>query len=354
MLHPDDQKPFEYPTDTLEEIQPLFECIRDPLFNSINPKSVQHELEKLQTAERKLNQAAREIMEETQSLGVFKSFLIDSETSRIRVIPRKRDQLLPNHFLSRYKDNKEQLTTEEFDHVQEVYFAAYNEWNEKVQKLLKILRKKLQKQLRYLVTASHASIVLGALTAHVIAAQQHQWCVPDITALVKKQSGYLEIHRFWPYWMKKESSQLNSISLKGMVVLTGPNMAGKTTILRSVATVCSLAVAGFCIPAESAKIPFIDCVNLKTLVTDSPLEHLSAFGVEMTEMSHVLNDATASTVLFIDELGNHLRLAHLRVLFRERDRSEWRNCFVSCNVEGVLPSRMYWYLCNTSSCHQGV
>ena len=47
----------------------------------------------------------------------------------------------------------------------------------------------------------------------------------------------------------------------------------------------------------------MDCVNLKTLVTDSPLENLSAFAVEMTEMSHVLNDATSHTLVLIDELG---------------------------------------------------
>lgn len=314
MLHLDERKLFEYPPDPLEGLKRLYEDIRDPFFLAINPKAVQPELENLATAERKLNQAAREIMEETQSLGVFESFSVDTDNFEIRVISSERSEMLPLHFTRQFKGRKAHLTTALFDEVQLKYKNAYDEWNRKAQKRLRSLSTKLKKQLKYLIAASHASIILGALTAHVRATRQHQWCLPDITALLKKQSGYLEVNGFWPYWIRKESSQLNSIKLRGMVVLTGPNMAGKTTILRSVATVCSLAVCGFCVPAESAKIPFMDCVNLKTMVTDSPLEYLSAFGVEMTEMSHVLNDATPSTVLFIDELGNHLCLVHLRVL----------------------------------------
>ena len=67
----------------------------------------------------------------------------------------------------------------------------------------------------------------------------------------------------------------------------GPNMAGKSTILRSVAAVALCGLCGLLVPARRARIPQFDRVELHTFVGDSPSEGMSAFAVEMHEMACV-------------------------------------------------------------------
>eukprot|EP00210_Caulerpa_lentillifera_P005380 g5142.t1 len=305
VLHPDARVPHEHPEDTVTGLKQVFESIRDHSFRAMNPAVIQKELKELDSAERVLNRVGREFQLEVERLEIFKSFSYEPMTNTVHVIisNRTNEQPLPLHFLTPDKQRRNRITTTEFGNAQSLYFGAYEGWRVKVTRLFEKLGEKLEKRMQYLITTLHALIILSALTEHTIAAQERQWCLPDISTMLQKQSGSLEINGFWPYWMTKEESQLNSIQLDGMIVLTGPNMAGKSTVLRSVATVCSLAVCGFYIPAENARIPFLDCVNFKTLVTDSPMENRSAFGMEMMEMHHVLNDATKRSLILIDELG---------------------------------------------------
>ena len=64
----------------------------------------------------------------------------------------------------------------------------------------------------------------------------------------------------------------------------GPNMAGKSTVMRSICAVAVLSSCGLMVPAQSAKLPYLDSFTLRTFSADSPLEGLSAFSVEMLEM----------------------------------------------------------------------
>ena len=64
----------------------------------------------------------------------------------------------------------------------------------------------------------------------------------------------------------------------------GPNMAGKSTVLRSVAATALCALCGLLVPAQRARVPPFDRVELRTFVGDAPLEKKSAFAVEMNEM----------------------------------------------------------------------
>lgn len=63
-------------------------------------------------------------------------------------------------------------------------------------------------------------------------------------------------------------------------------MAGKSTVLRSTAAVALCAMCGLLVPAKSAQVPEFQRVELRTFVGDNPLENMSAFAVEMTEMRY--------------------------------------------------------------------
>jgi len=89
-----------------------------------------------------------------------------------------------------------------------------------------------------------------------------------------------------------------------LVSIEGNIGSGKSTLLRSTCAVALLGACGLAVPAGSnTTIPYIDAFMLRNFSADSPIEGRSSFAVEMTEMKYVLQDATASSLVLMDELG---------------------------------------------------
>lgn len=86
-------------------------------------------------------------------------------------------------------------------------------------------------------------------------------------------------------------------------VLTGPNMAGKSTLMRQVALIQIMAQMGSFVPAESAQLPVVDAVFTRIGANDSLSEGLSTFMVEMKETAELLAEATSSSLILLDEIG---------------------------------------------------
>jgi DNA mismatch repair protein MutS len=88
-----------------------------------------------------------------------------------------------------------------------------------------------------------------------------------------------------------------------VLIITGPNMAGKSTILRQVALICLLAQAGSFVPAAQAQLPLLDRVFTRVGAMDDLAGGRSTFMVEMTETSHILAQATPRSLVILDEVG---------------------------------------------------
>jgi DNA mismatch repair protein MutS len=88
-----------------------------------------------------------------------------------------------------------------------------------------------------------------------------------------------------------------------LVVLTGPNMGGKSTYLRQVALLCLLAQSGSFVPAREAKIGLIDRLYARVGASDNIARGQSTFMVEMQETSHILSGATSKSLVVLDEVG---------------------------------------------------
>src|SRR4029077_20205670 len=88
-----------------------------------------------------------------------------------------------------------------------------------------------------------------------------------------------------------------------VVILTGPNMAGKSTYLRQAALIVLLAQCGSFVPAESATIGLFDRVFTRVGAHDDISAGMSTFMVEMTETAYILNHATRASLVILDEVG---------------------------------------------------
>ena len=87
------------------------------------------------------------------------------------------------------------------------------------------------------------------------------------------------------------------------MILTGPNMAGKSTYMRQIALITLMAHIGSFVPAKEAEIPLTDKIFTRIGASDNLISDQSTFMVEMTEMANILNNATDKSLLILDEIG---------------------------------------------------
>ena len=99
----------------------------------------------------------------------------------------------------------------------------------------------------------------------------------------------------------------NDVTLNGgasqLVILTGPNMGGKSTYLRQTALLCIMAQAGSFVPARDAKMPLVDRIFARVGASDNIARGHSTFMVEMQETANILHTATSRSLVVLDEIG---------------------------------------------------
>ena len=203
-------------------------------------------------------------------------------------------------------------STRALEDAQDEYRRSCVAAHDAVRDTLKELAASMSPNIPELVGAATFSLIACVLESHVRESKRRKWSLPslvDFDLSKTSSTNGLCIKECWPYWLGGPGGNdprvvRNSFDMDGMFLVTGPNMAGKSTILRSTCAVALLGACGLAVPAApETQIPYIDAFMLRNFSSDSPLEGRSSFAVEMTEMRYVLQDVTSRSLVLVDELG---------------------------------------------------
>jgi len=151
---------------------------------------------------------------------------------------------------------------------------------------------------------AHAIAELDVLANFAACAHQFSWCCPQLA----NESGMHIVAGRHPI-VEKVSSQPfvpNDITLNAqqrMLMITGPNMGGKSTYMRQIALIVLMAHIGSYVPATTATIGPIDRIFTRIGAADDLASGRSTFMVEMTETANILHNATANSLVLMDEVG---------------------------------------------------
>jgi DNA mismatch repair protein MutS len=154
--------------------------------------------------------------------------------------------------------------------------------------------------------SAHAAGMVDALLSFATAASEHGWRRPEVNAGVRLSitAGRhpLVEHALPAGVFVANDLELDSDSAQ-IVILTGPNMAGKSTYLRMAAVIVLLAQSGSFVPAERAMVGLADRIFTRVGAHDDISAGMSTFMVEMTETANILHHATRASLVILDEVG---------------------------------------------------
>jgi len=176
--------------------------------------------------------------------------------------------------------------------------------------LLTSLRSAVAAEAVRIQTSARAVAALDVLAAFADVASLNNYTKPhvhdgDELAVVDGRHPVVE-RRIAPSPTSTDGFVPNDITLNAttcqLIILTGPNMGGKSTYLRQTALLCLMAQAGSFVPAKSAKIPLVDRVFARVGASDNIARGQSTFMVEMQETANILNQATSRSLVVLDEI----------------------------------------------------
>ncbi|MDR3639144.1 MAG: DNA mismatch repair protein MutS, partial [Isosphaeraceae bacterium] len=201
--------------------------------------------------------------------------------------------------------NAERYITPELKEYEDKVLRAEDRAYDLEYELFTTLRDRVAAEAPRLVQAGNVLSQVDVLTALAELAARQGYCRPEVVAepVLEVEGGRHPVLDLLmpPGDFVPNDSQLNAEAT--VLVITGPNMAGKSTYIRQVALLAILAQVGSFVPARRARLGIVDRLFARVGATDELGRGQSTFMVEMTETANILNNATAQSLVILDEIG---------------------------------------------------
>ena len=202
--------------------------------------------------------------------------------------------------------NAERFITEELKEIEDKVLGA----EEKIitleyEEFVKI-REKISSQIERLQKSSNIVAVVDVLNNFATIAENNEYCKPhvdDEDEILIKDGRHPVIEKMIDSGSFVENDTYLNRREDRLSIITGPNMAGKSTYMRQVALITLMAQIGCFVPATSAKIGVVDKIFTRVGASDDLSMGQSTFMVEMAEVSNILKNATKNSLVVLDEIG---------------------------------------------------
>ncbi len=203
--------------------------------------------------------------------------------------------------------NYERFTNFELKEIERKILLADEIIEEIEKKYFEELIKSVLEQKKELKQSLYDVALLDVILDFAYVSKKNRWIKPswnEKKELYLKNSRHPIVEKFLP---KNQDFIPNDVYLntndKAIAIITGPNMAGKSTYIRQVAIIQILAQMGCFVPAEKASLSIVDRIFTRVGATDNLAKGESTFFVEMTETAQILNHFTEDSLIIMDEVG---------------------------------------------------
>lgn len=201
--------------------------------------------------------------------------------------------------------NAERFTTRELKEWEQKVLGAEERIIELETEIFQNIRAQAREETQKLQSTARALAALDALASLAEVAAQRNYVAPDLhdgDEIEIKGGRHAIIEAFGNESYVPNDTYLNN-STDRLLLITGPNMSGKSSYMRQVALIQILAQIGSFVPASSAKLPILDRVWTRVGASDDLSSGRSTFMVEMTETAAILHNATPRSLVLLDEIG---------------------------------------------------
>lgn len=202
--------------------------------------------------------------------------------------------------------NAERYITPELKKMEDMVLGAEDRLSGLEYELFCDVRDRVASQVIRIQKTAKAVAYLDVLASLALVAGRHNYVRPSINergVIDIKNGRHPVVEQMIPNEMFVANDVLLDNGKNRISIITGPNMAGKSTYMRQVALICLMAQIGSFVPAQSANIGICDRIFTRVGASDDLASGQSTFMVEMTEVANILRHATKKSLIVLDEIG---------------------------------------------------
>ncbi len=223
----------------------------------------------------------------------------------IEVTKRNLEQVPEDYQRRQTLTNADRFITPELKEYEEKILGAEDKINTLEHEIFLALRQEAAHEISNIRESASRLTIFDVLSCLAEVADEHHYCRPEI--VTNQQLLEIGDGRHPVIESLSENFVPNDTCLKGdeeqLWIITGPNMAGKSTFLRQNGLLVLMAQMGGFVPARTARISIFDHIFTRVGASDNLSRGLSTFMVEMTETARILHQATAKSLIILDEIG---------------------------------------------------
>lgn len=219
--------------------------------------------------------------------------------------------LVPDYYTRKQTPlNAERYITPELKELEDMILGAEDKLYALEYELYSEVRETIAGQVERIQQTAKAVAALDAFSSLALVAERNNYVRPKINEkgiLDIKEGRHPVVERMIPNDMFIANDTYLDDKKHRISIITGPNMAGKSTYMRQTALIALMAQIGSFVPAESANICLSDRIFTRVGASDDLASGQSTFMVEMTEVANILRNATSKSLLILDEIGRGIK-----------------------------------------------